>query len=256
MTIISQTGIKGNVAGIYAIRYGQELYVGQSVKIQKRINCHLRDMRKKKHTNIHIQNIYNKHELNKFEFFVLYEVDSNMKSKMEKQELIDLLTIMEQTYFNLLSPTLNVLKKAKSAKGGKRTQESKDRASLLYGKPFSFFHETLGHIEGVNIRKFVKNNPYLNEVGPLDDGGLYSVLCGCRTQHKGFYRNKEEHDKDKAKKLGRKTSVHRGVSWATVANGWSARLKKNGKYCERKYYKNELEAAEFTLLARQVYDVS
>ncbi len=85
-----------NRSGIYAIRCGEHLYIGSSINIYYRLKRHVSDMRKKKHSNSYLQNIYNKHT----EANIYYNV-------VEYCEVSELLS-RETFYIKSLNPDVNL----------------------------------------------------------------------------------------------------------------------------------------------------
>ena len=111
------------------------------------------------------------------------------------------------------------------------------------------YHRYLGLIEGINLTK------YCRDTEGIDQRGLQAVESGRSVKYKDYFKTEESCLAWLAKKSKRPQSIHRGVSWVDHANMWAAKCKTNGKQVFSKYSKNELEAAEIALIARQVYDV-
>lgn len=61
------------ISGIYGIKnkVNHKIYIGQSNNINYRKNTHLRELKKGIHYNQHLQNSYNKHSRENFEFVIL-----------------------------------------------------------------------------------------------------------------------------------------------------------------------------------------
>lgn len=85
-------------SGIYKIlnKINQKSYIGSSISVNDRKNCHFSNLRRNKHTNKFLQNAWNKYGENNFEFIVLEMCD---KSK---------LFIKEQEYVNINNPEYNI----------------------------------------------------------------------------------------------------------------------------------------------------
>jgi len=60
-----------------------KVYIGSSVNIKKRKQSHFRDLRKKKHYNPHLQNSFNKHGIDNFEFEIIEECCDKTRWKRE-----------------------------------------------------------------------------------------------------------------------------------------------------------------------------
>lgn len=79
------------LTGIYQISFGEYLYVGQSRSIHRRINKHLRELKRGIHTNLKMQNVYLKHS-NLWKFDILELCSSNCTNEY--------LNIREQFYID------------------------------------------------------------------------------------------------------------------------------------------------------------
>lgn len=62
------------MTGIYAIRNNEngKVYIGQSLDIAHRWNCHMYDLRHNRHNNLHLQRAYNQNP-DAFEFLIVFE---------------------------------------------------------------------------------------------------------------------------------------------------------------------------------------
>lgn len=101
--------------GIYCIREinSGEIYIGSSVNFTRRKKLHFRQLRQNKHPNYKIQRLYNKLSEDAFVFCVLEYVP-------DKNDLIP----REQYFLDTYHPQLNILKKADSSLGIKRSKET------------------------------------------------------------------------------------------------------------------------------------
>lgn len=110
---------KTKISGIYIIYYnGAPVYVGQSVDYRMRASKHLNDMRRGKHANPILQNMYKKNSSD-IEIELLEEVPNEN------------LTHMERYWMNMLSPTANILPAS-----GFASREFREYLSKKYsGKP-------------------------------------------------------------------------------------------------------------------------
>jgi group I intron endonuclease len=98
-------------SGIYIIKLkkGNYFYVGSSQYLNKRKLHHLSHLKRQKHCNKKLQNVFNKHKDFKFEILEYCQIE-NLVEK-------------EQYYLDLLKPNLNILKKAFSSIGYKHSKE-------------------------------------------------------------------------------------------------------------------------------------
>jgi group I intron endonuclease len=187
--------------------------------------------------NQRFQNAYNYHGKESFEIWILL--------LCEAKDCI----FWEQHYFDLYQPEYNLCPVAGNVLGRPRTQEFKNALSKRLERPFSVYHRTLGLIEGKNLRKYCVDNK-------LNQSGMQSIASGNKVKYRDYFRDEKSFIEWEAKKSKKPQSNYRGVSWVVHAKMWAAKCKKNRKQVFVKYSKSELEAAEWALIARQVYDVS
>jgi group I intron endonuclease len=90
----------------------ERFYIGSAVNYKHRKNCHLYDLRKKRHGSKKLQNHYNKYGESDLYFSIIEECDVN-----------SLLT-REQHYLDSLNPYFNILKKADNSLGFKHSFET------------------------------------------------------------------------------------------------------------------------------------
>lgn len=91
-----------------------EIYIGSAINFAKRKYYHLYDLKNNKHHSIILQNSFNKHGEENFEFSVIEEV-------YEKENLIK----REQYYIDTLKPKYNCSKTAGSPLGVKHTLQAR-----------------------------------------------------------------------------------------------------------------------------------
>ena len=104
--------------GVYCIenKINGKKYIGSSQHVYKRRNRHFSELKNGKHKNIKLQNSYNKHGKDAFQFYVLEFVE-------EKGLLID----REQYYIDKENPQYNINIIANSSLGVKRSEETKEK---------------------------------------------------------------------------------------------------------------------------------
>jgi group I intron endonuclease len=109
------------VAGIYKIvRIGtKQCYVGSSAWIKKRWAVHKRELNNDRHQATYLQNSWNKHGAEAFEFTILEVCEST--------ELRNLLFAREQHWMDMLKPCFNTCPAAASTLGFKMPREIVER---------------------------------------------------------------------------------------------------------------------------------
>jgi group I intron endonuclease len=118
------------ISGIYAITHNESgrRYIGSAANIYLRWECHKSDLRKGRHTNTHLQRLWNKSGQDAFSFVVIEECP--------REFLLD----REQVHINEKSE-LNILRVAGSRIGRKHTPETCAKFSAAKkGKPLSVEH--------------------------------------------------------------------------------------------------------------------
>ena len=66
-----------NKCGIYLIVCKNHKYVGSSINIYYRLKRHTSDLKSKKHSNMYLQNVYNKHGEESFTFKILEKCEKD-----------------------------------------------------------------------------------------------------------------------------------------------------------------------------------
>lgn len=114
-------------SGVYQImnRQNYHMYVGSTVNFNSRWNDHKKLLRKGKHSNIHLQNAWNKYGESSFDFSIIEYVDRDW-------------TAREQYYTDLLHPEYAIRKDCvTSSLGCKHTNETKQKISKTIKTVFS-----------------------------------------------------------------------------------------------------------------------
>ncbi len=114
--------------GIYCIRFqnNNEVinYIGSSINILKRLRDHKSNLKNNCHDNQFLQNIYNKHGIEFFNFLILEEInDSNDLLSLEKEYLIKYNVGDRTKSFNIATEPLSPFK------GLSHTNETKIKLS-------------------------------------------------------------------------------------------------------------------------------
>jgi len=75
------------VVGIYGIKnkINGNIYIGQSIKIERRWSKHKTELKKNKHPNQYLLNSYNKYGKDNFEFLILEECEKEKLNSMEEK---------------------------------------------------------------------------------------------------------------------------------------------------------------------------
>ena len=75
------------MVGIYGIKnkVNGKIYIGQSIKIERRWVTHKTELRKNKHPNQYLLNSYNKYGKDNFEFLILEECEKEKLNSMEEK---------------------------------------------------------------------------------------------------------------------------------------------------------------------------
>lgn len=136
------------IACIYSISFGEssKLYIGSSINFGKRKNSHLSDLRRGKHSNIYLQNAFNKYgEQNTF-FKIIENLEGSAKTFIIEREqfFIDSLNCLDREY------GYNLARKAGSNEGTGNSIESKRKkqSEFMKGKKYALGSKrTPEHIE-------------------------------------------------------------------------------------------------------------
>lgn len=124
-------------SGIYQIKCNKngKIYIGQTIDLDRRLYDHLRNLRRGTHHNNYLQNAFNKHGEESFEFSVLQECPANDLDKAEKEWITKLDSMNRLVGYNLESggnPGKEVSEETKEKKRGKNNP--------MFGKKLSKQH--------------------------------------------------------------------------------------------------------------------
>jgi predicted GIY-YIG superfamily endonuclease len=166
-----------NRAGIYKLEFDDgSFYVGQSVNLYERLNEHTNRLKNKKHGNYKLQRKYLKHRTLKIKVLFFLEDRLNNFDTFTKSLL---LTRLEQIFFNLLEPDLQLTYELSYFYN---VWEANKNKVIDY----KFISPTGCLFYGYNLNHFAKS---LN----LDDGALKRVANGVSTHHLGWTSTLENH---------------------------------------------------------------
>ena len=139
--------------GIYKITntVSGNIYIGSSVSVYRRRNCHLHELRNKKHSNDRMQKAFNKHTESAFKFEIIEECE--IINRIER----------EQYYIDSLKPEYNLAPFAGNNYGVKQSLESRiKRKSLKNRLGIKSSDETKKRNSAASLRMYA-NHPELRE---------------------------------------------------------------------------------------------
>lgn len=96
-----------------------KFYIGSTVNFYQRKSRHFGDLSRNKHSNILLQNYYNKYGNTSLAFEILEEIKD-----------IEFLVIQEQKYIDKYNPVFNIRKIAESNRGLNHSEETKLKISI------------------------------------------------------------------------------------------------------------------------------
>jgi len=102
--------------GIYKIECNGKYYIGSSKNINKRWLRHINDLKNNKHVNIHLQRVFNKYGIEKFNFSIIEECN------------VETLLIREQYYLDLNKNGFNI---GKNASGGDNLTNNPNKEDII-----------------------------------------------------------------------------------------------------------------------------
>lgn len=104
--------------GVYRIQIGDHHYYGSAVNIEKRLINHRSDLRRSKHSNPHMQNVWNTYQTFHYEVVLVCEPETLLKNE---QRFLDL-------YFGTKG-CLNIRQVADNRLGNRPSEETRHRMS-------------------------------------------------------------------------------------------------------------------------------
>lgn len=193
--------------GIYCLEINGYKYIGHSRKLNKRLSAHKTKLRNNRHDNKKLQNYYNKYPEVKISIIQILDI-SKFSFIPSKTEITHILKILEQTYFNLVDPALNLHLDVFNNPTVEWTEERRNKLSvahtgkviteatrLLMSKPYYLVSPEGEVFKGFNLEKFCR------ERKGLKADGLNRVMSGKLKQYKRWTNSLENHELLKAGKL-------------------------------------------------------
>lgn len=198
-------GVKTGIYKIECLANGK-VYIGQSLSIRERWNRHKGQLRNGNHDNENLQNSWNVHGEDSFRFSLLMVIDKNLLKKLSKLQKVELLNVLEQTYFTLYKPEFNSAPiagsnknvkqknkkprkkglKRKSTKRNPHAVNTKRKIGLAKSKPFTLYHPEQGYINGYGLASFAKARG-------LNKGNLAEVVSGRRLTADGYFKDEKSY---------------------------------------------------------------
>ena len=193
----------GHASGVYEIRnkLNDKRYIGSSADIDERFGEHRADLRHNRHSNLVLQNAWNKHGEESFEFIVVEEVEKATDLVPREQYWIDIKKSAEEGY--------NIKKRADSRLGLKLSEEAKKKIS----------EKNMGHIVTEETRK---------KIAMAQKGMIHSQshLDELHRNWKGRKHTEESRLKMSLSRMGNRNRFGKKASMETVMNIRKAQAKR------------------------------
>lgn len=189
-----------NSPGVYAISgiYTSEetkfnsIYIGSTVNLKNRIfDNHIPAIKSDNHSNIKIQNYYNKYGENCFKLFILENVDDNKKDSLliEEQKWIDFYrSVPDINLFNIVLDVINhtceVETRQKMSETRKKQQRWKGENNPFYG-----------------IKRMGAENPFFGQKHSEETRKLISDIRYKTIEQKGSWWLGKKHSQEAKEKI-------------------------------------------------------
>lgn len=226
--------------GIYAIKnkVNGKIYVGRSVCVPRRLRQHLRDLRRSRHFNQHLQRAFNKYGEDQFELIVLEQCSSRYGLAAREQFWVDehLSTGVYNTMLSMkddvriTSPFLG----KKHTEGAKRLMSERMKGKYV-GKLNPFFgkkHSTKtrnvmseskrGKYGGTNNPNYGHKQPLSTRLRMAVNNSMTRLTVGDVKEIAGLLRAGETHQAIADKYNVVRTVISRisnGTRWSNVTGG-------------------------------------
>ena len=189
-------------SGVYVIenKLNGKRYVGSAVDLKVRRQGHKRALLRGTHINIHLQNSWNKHGDDTFEFDVI--------EYWEPEFLVG----MEQWWMNMLKPEYNICKVAGSNLGVKHTAESKANMSKAM-------------TGNTNCLGYKQTDEHKANMSAAMKGHIVTAETRAKIgkAHKGRKFSAESKAKMSAAKMGHTGYKHTDEARANMSKAWKGR---------------------------------
>jgi hypothetical protein len=192
--------------GIYCLEINGYKYIGHSRQLNKRLSAHKTKLRNNRHDNKKLQNYYNKYPEVSISIVQILDV-SKFNFVPDKTQVTHILKILEQTYFNLVDPHLNLHLDVFNNPTVEWTEERRNKLSvahkgrviteatrLLMSKPYYLVSPEGTVFEGFNLEKFCRERNF-------NSASFCRVMSGNLKQYYGWTSSLENHELLKAGKL-------------------------------------------------------
>ena len=133
-------------SGVYMIKniLNNKYYIGSSLNIRRRLQCHSSRLNRSTHNNLHLQSAFNKYGRKAFVFSILETCEP----------IIDTLTFLEQKYLDL-KPEYNISPTAYSNCGYRHSLNSRKKMSKSRtGKPKLIHKTTYAHPDPIKNKNY------------------------------------------------------------------------------------------------------
>lgn len=194
--------------GIYRITCNNEYYYGLTTNRHVRWTEHKRKLKDKKHHSYLLQKAY-KASKGICEYEMIVTLKPEFTNRLSTDQLEEVLTVLEQTFFTVRDPSLNVSKISGSCLNIKHSEESNKAKSDRQKKPYRLYHPVEGYIEGIGLKDFAKSKG-------LNYHPLYDVNNGIAVMSQGFFRSEESYHQWIASKPQPVRFFHKDDGWIEV----------------------------------------
>jgi group I intron endonuclease len=193
------------IAGIYLIEIEGHRYIGQSADMRVRWQDHLSDLKKQRHKNIILQRLFNKYGQDYLRFKVLKKLSSSFLTTLNPKQIRKILSILEQTYFNIYNPDINLCPTPESKLGWKATKEQREGMSMANSKTYQFLDEENNLVEIKNLSKYARENG-------VSQPNLWMLSQGVKKEYAGLKCLPEVYQKKQAE-LNLKLEKKKDEEW-------------------------------------------
>ncbi len=176
--------------GIYGIKniISNKIYIGKGKSISSRFASHKYALRNNKHVNPHLQNSWNKHTEENFNFFIIERCAIENLCEKEEYWINFFNSINDEFGFNLMKPGREnyshsketIEKMSRVKKGKKITEEHCENIKLSLYKPVLQYD-----LDGNFIKEWLGASQIRDVLG-YNQSNITGVCNGLRKTHKKF----------------------------------------------------------------------